>query len=101
MPPEPTVGSADQLLANEEAAVDSAVWVYTGSQFNEDIYAAARDGTLVGFVHDPASIIEHRTGMGLGNYGTIGGNQATAPPVGTPVCLTVIAGDSSSASPRE
>ena len=48
------------------------------------------DGTLVGFVHDPAAIIEHRIGLGLGDYGAITGNPGVLPPPGTTVVLTVV-----------
>ncbi|RDH89316.1 MAG: hypothetical protein DIZ77_16105 [endosymbiont of Seepiophila jonesi] len=42
------------------------VWSYTGSTFIEgDRYFAQMNGTLIGVVHDPASIIEHRLGLGL------------------------------------
>ena len=54
---------------------------------------AAQDGTLVGFIHDPASIIEHETGVGLNDYGAVGGNPDVVPPVGTPVTLTVSVSD--------
>jgi hypothetical protein len=46
-------------------------------------------GTLIGFVHDPASVIEHRVGIGIGAYGSIGGNLDLLPEVGTELTLTV------------
>jgi len=65
-------------------------WVYIGSFFLQDgAYAAAQIGTLVGFVHDPAAVIEHRPGLGIGSYGSVGGNKALPWAVGTPVVLTV------------
>lgn len=48
------------------------VWVYTGSYFAQDgTYMASRSGNLIGFVHDPESIIQHQKGLGLGEYGAI------------------------------
>jgi hypothetical protein len=47
------------------------------------------DGVLVGFVHDPASIIEHATGFGQGLYGFVVPNTAIAPPKGTQVTVEV------------
>ncbi|MCM2312542.1 MAG: YdjY domain-containing protein, partial [Steroidobacteraceae bacterium] len=66
-------------------------WVYTGS-FNtseDGRYAADVVGTIVGFVHDPASIIEHRAGLGIGAYGSVQGNRQLLPPIGSPVELIV------------
>jgi len=65
-------------------------WVYTGSIFTPDgRYLAHLDGTAIGLVHDPSSIIEHRTGIGLGAFGTVEANRALLPPVGTSVTLVV------------
>ena len=65
-------------------------WVYTGSVFAQDgTYMADKVGTLVGFVHDPATIIEHRSGLGLGDYGAVIFNPDVLPPPGTPVTLQV------------
>jgi hypothetical protein len=81
---------ASRLLRLEGQPVEAPEWVYTGSVFLPDRrYLAALDGTLIGFVHSPASIIEHRTGLGLGHWGAVGGDPAVCPPVGTPVVLTV------------
>lgn len=68
-------------------------WAYAGSfvQPNDGRYVADATGTLVGFVHDPASIIEHRTGLGIGAYGSVQGNPEVLPPVGSPVELIVTA----------
>ena len=51
---------------------------------------ADRTGTLIGFIHDPASIIEVIDGLGIGAYGSIQGNPAL-PPVGSAVELVVTA----------
>jgi hypothetical protein len=73
----------DRTLPNEG-------WVYTGSTFTPDgQYLAQMDGVLVGFVHDPASIIEHATGFGQNLYGSVVPNTAVAPPKGTQVTLEV------------
>lgn len=65
-------------------------WVYTGSFFYGDgKYMAEVAGSLVGFVHDPASIIEHRVGLGLGNYGAVIGNTDVLPRPGTAVLLSI------------
>lgn len=82
--------SAGECLDVKGAAKVAEDWVYTGSTFTEDgRYLAESEGTIIGFVHDPASIIEHRAGLGLGNYGAVGGNPKACPPVGTEVLLTV------------
>jgi hypothetical protein len=72
-------------------------WAYVGSfvQPNDGRYVADATGTLVGFVHDPASIIEHRTGLGIGAYGSVQGNAKVLPPVGSPVELIVTVPSSS------
>lgn len=70
------VGIAELLLTDGQADVTDD-WVYIGSQYapgRPDIYMAEEVGTLIGFVHDPASIIEHSAGVGIGAYGSIGGN---------------------------
>jgi hypothetical protein len=66
-------------------------WAYIGSyvQPYDQRYVADETGTLIGFVNDPASIIEHRTGLGIGAYGSVQGNPAVLPPVGSPVELIV------------
>lgn len=47
-------------------------WVYTGSVVLPDgRYLAELDGTLIGFVHDPDTVIENSTGSGIGIYGSI------------------------------
>lgn len=68
-------------------------WIYTGSRnFGEPAqYAADLIGTLVGFVHDPASVIEHATGLGIGAYGSVAGDAKVLPPVGTAIEMTVTA----------
>ena len=65
-------------------------WVYTGSTFTPDgYYVAEAAGTLVGFVHDTWSIIQHREGLGLGNYGAITIDAEVLPAAGSAVLLRV------------
>lgn len=59
-------------LIRADGAPASGGWVYTGSQFTTDGRYLAEDfGTLIGVVHDPDSIIQHREGLGLGDYGAV------------------------------
>jgi hypothetical protein len=85
------IAATDLFLMEDGAApVDSHEWVYTGSAFLPDGgYLADITGTLIGFVHDPESIIQHRLGIGLGAYGSVTVDTARAPPPGTAVELTV------------
>jgi hypothetical protein len=86
-----TVNGAEMLAIGKPAQkVDSHDWVYTGSSMlAEGHYLADLAGTLVGFVHRGESIIEHRVGIGLGNYGSVAVDQTVTPPVGSPIELTV------------
>ncbi len=79
----------EQLL-NGTSEIKDHVWVYTGSVFAPDgAYMATLAGTLIGVVHDPESIIQHQTGLGLGGYGMITYNQDIMPPPGTPMTVSV------------
>jgi hypothetical protein len=92
---EPRSATATELLltdAQREAQAKAGdEWVYTGSLMDpkDTGFYAERTGTLIGFVHDPLTIIEHRTGLGIGAYGFIAGNPALLPPIDTPIELTV------------
>jgi len=81
-----------ELLWSDGKSGLSGDWVYTGS-YNDagdpSPYMAHLLGTLIGFVHDPASVIEHRVGIGIGAYGSIGGNLDLLPEVGSELTLTV------------
>ena len=67
-------------------------WIYLGSRtLGDGSYEAQQIGTVVGFVHDPASVLEHPTGLGIGNYGAVGANPDLTPPVDTTLVLTVSA----------
>lgn len=68
--------AAEQALALDGKPVEDGSWVYTGSIFDHNnAYAAAVTGTLIGFVHDPIAVIEHAGGLGLGDYGSMAGNE--------------------------
>jgi hypothetical protein len=65
-------------------------WVYTGSTILTDgRYRAEVEGVLIGFVHDPASLIENVTGSGINAYGTIKINPKLNLAPDTKVKLTV------------
>jgi hypothetical protein len=69
----------------------SDAWVYTGSMVNgySKRYAADETGVLVTFVHDATAVVSHRTGLGIGAYGSVSGNKSLLPPVGGPVSLVM------------
>lgn len=75
------------MQADAKAAAD---WVYIGSFTAENgEFMAAMVGTLIGFVHDPYAIIEHKNGLAIGAYGMITGNASLLPPEGAPVTMSV------------
>ena len=65
-------------------------WVYTGSTFMEhnNAYLADLEGTLIGFVHTPAPVIEHSAPI-IGNYGANQLNTKLNLKPGTPVTMTI------------
>ncbi len=82
----------DELLYDERArkVPEMGAWVYTGStMYPGGDFAAEVDGVLIGFVHDPASIIENTVGSGIHAYGTIKLNPALKLQTGMAVKLTV------------
>lgn len=85
--------SAAEALLDPTGPVkpESVAWVYTGSipTMQDGRFAADVTGTLIGFVHDANSIIESVEGLGIGAYGSISGNVALLPPVGTPIELII------------
>lgn len=85
-----SVSAANAMMAGDETFDDDG-WVYIGSLTSEDgkQFLAERGGTLIGFVHDPYSIIDHKTGGGIGAYGLIVGNKTLLPAEGTAIRLTV------------
>jgi len=81
---------ADLVKIGEEKPATPSVWVYTGSAFIDgDRYLAQMDGVLIGLIHDPASIIEHREGIGIGNWGSIAIDSELAPAGGQEILLKV------------
>ena len=82
---------AERLMYDQtmKEALAGGTWVYTGSAFLPDgRYLAQVDGSLVGFVHDPASIIEYAVGAGLNRYGSIVLNPNLGLSAGTAVTMT-------------
>jgi len=82
--------NAAELFLEGGKPVATQEWVYTGSAFLPDgRYKAALSGSLISFVHDPESIIQHRQGIGLGNYGGVTLNPEVTPPADTKVEVTI------------
>ena len=83
---------AAEALLEPKAGVkpESVEWVYTGSPFprHDGILAADITGMLIGFVHDPTTVIEALNGLGIGAYGSVRGNSML-PAVGSSVELIV------------
>jgi hypothetical protein len=88
----PITVPVENLLTLDGEPAPKSRWHYLGS-FQQDGpyggYAADLLGTLIGFVHDPASVIEHDAGLGMGNYGAVGGNMALLPPPGSAISLVI------------
>ena len=81
---------ASHLLSAGGKPVDDDGWVYIGSMLQGDgQFMAAQSGALIGFVHDPTSVIEHAHGLGIGNYGLLGGNEALVPEEGAPLTVSI------------
>lgn len=82
---------APKPATQPQAATPPEEWAYTGSflHSSDGRFVADATGTLVGFVHDPACIINHRAGLGIGAYGSVQGDPAVLPPVGSAVELIV------------
>ena len=86
------ISAAEALLDPAgDVRPESVEWVYTGSLSMppDGQFAADITGTLIGFVHDANSVIESVAGLGIGAYGSVSGNAALLPPVGTPIELVV------------
>ena len=66
-------------------SADLRVWRCQTSQAS----AGIKIGTVIGLMNDPASITEHRSGVGLGNYGVVGYDPDVVPPAGSRVWLTI------------
>jgi len=67
-------------------------WRYTGSY--RDVgparqYMAELSGSLISFVHDPDSVIDHQFGVSIGAYGSAAGNTELLPEIGMPLTVRV------------
>jgi hypothetical protein len=83
---------AERLMYDREKKQEftGGSWVYTGSSFVQDgPYWAELDGVIIGFVHDPASIIEYTGGGALDRFGSIVTNPGIGITDGTDVLVTV------------
>ena len=83
---------AEDMVFNKsrKTTMPHSPWVYTGSTIMEDgTFMAQMDGVLIGFVHDPAAIIDSTSNFGLTEYGMLVVNKDIVPPVGTSVQLRV------------
>jgi len=81
---------ASELFSFNNKKLSNDNWIYTGSSFlpNGGGYRAELDGgTLVGFIHDPASIIEHKTGFSGESYSLLMVNESLIPDLNTPVTV--------------
>ena len=79
------------LLTDAQRGVEKRDdWVYVGSYMQTDnTFGADMSGALIGFVHDPNSVVEHALGLGIGAYGSVAGNKALLPPNSTAIELTM------------
>jgi hypothetical protein len=85
----PTTIDAADLVRAGDTTLPRGEWVYTGSRVLPDgRFLAAVNSTLIGFVHEPSTVIEHRSGF-LGQFDRVGPNTQVAPPVGTRVTILV------------
>jgi hypothetical protein len=91
--------SAAELLFDPDSKQTQPVeWVYVGSTVNavSNLFGAEAAGTLIGFVHDANSVIESVAGLGIGAYGSVNGNTALLPSVGTEVEMSITVADGGS-----
>ena len=85
-----SVSGANAMTTGDDVFDDDS-WVYIGSAMSHDgkQFMAEIGGTLIGFVHDPNSVIDHRLGAGIGAYGLITGNEDALPAKGSAITLTI------------
>ena len=85
--------AAERLMYDRERkeTLSGGSWVYTGSSFipQGGPYWAEADGVLIGFVHDPASIIEYTGSGALNRFGAIVTNPGIGIKGGTEILVTV------------
>lgn len=83
------VNAEDMFLVDGKPIAESD-WAYTGSNLLPDgEYLAENVGTLVGFIHDADSIIEHRTGISIGSREEAKLNPDLIPALGIDVTIRV------------
>ncbi len=85
---------AEQLVFNQQSkqTLTEGPWVYTGSAFTKDsnaFFLADLEGTLIGFVHSPAPLIDSPRPLVDGGYGENRLNPSLNLKPGTSVVLTV------------
>jgi hypothetical protein len=84
---------AEELVYNtlSKATLSEGPWVYTGSTFvaEQRAYLSEIEGTLIGFVHTPAPVIESPRPLGQGDYGANRLNPSLNLKAGTMVTLIV------------
>jgi hypothetical protein len=84
---------AERLIYNEitKTRLEDGPWVYTGSAFVADsnAYLAELEGTLIGFVHTPAPVIESPRKLVEQAYGNNVLHPEFNVPAGTEAVLTV------------
>jgi len=81
-----------KLLYLSGKPVVSDRWRYTGSYHDAGPareYMAELSGSLISFVHDPDSIIDHQFGVSIGAYGSTSGNIELLPELGMSLTVTV------------
>ena len=68
----------------------NAPWIYIGGDFSPDgKYMSETDGVLIGFVHDPASIIEWAGANGVGRFGFVEIDPSLKLPARMPVTVII------------
>ncbi len=84
---------AEELVYNEVTmqTMPRGPWVYTGSAFSADngAFLADAEGSLIGFVHSPAPVIDNPRPLNPGSYGNSRLNPALGLAPGTKVRLGV------------
>jgi hypothetical protein len=84
---------AEQLIYNTQSktTLSEGPWVYTGSVFvaETNAYLADIEGSLIGFVHTPAPVIDSPRQLSPGSYGNDVLNPALNLKAGAAVQLTV------------
>lgn len=84
---------AEQLIYNTQTkqTLSEGPWVYTGSVFSaqNNAYLADLEGSLIGFVHTPAPVIESPRPLNPGDYGANRLNPNLNLKPGTRIALTV------------